>query len=131
MIIVGGKHITHCWQDILQNEVEIDALVRGDGESVVSTLARSLSNCADSTQALSAIAGLSNVWVPKKLSKPTLPTPANLNTAPPWPFDSLIHDIECYKGDSSTTQVVDRKLMIPLSCVDARGKLYNSSPEST
>jgi hypothetical protein len=32
---------------------------------------------------------------------------------------------------SPTTQVVDRKLMIPLSCVDARGKLYNSSPEST
>ena len=30
-----------------------------------------------------------------------------------------------------TTQVVDRGLVIPLSCGDARGKPYNFSPEST
>jgi hypothetical protein len=30
-----------------------------------------------------------------------------------------------------TTQVVDRGLVIPLFCVDARGKPYNFSPEST
>lgn len=99
LIIAGGKHVTHCWQDISTACDEIDALVRGEGERVIETLTHALKEDTDQMTVLSLLAKLPNVWIKGQSSKPTLPSSFDLSQTPPWPFETLVQDLDFYLGD--------------------------------
>lgn len=99
MIVLGGKYVTHCWQHASKLGTSVDALVRGEGESAVTVLARAVASGANRVEAVSALAALPNVWVHGKSSSPTLPLSVDLQNSRPWPFDTLTHSLDYYHGD--------------------------------
>lgn len=98
-MIVGGKHVTNNWVSAALDCVEADALVRGEGESAILTLAQALAQGANRGEVASLLAALPNVGTRGAPSSPGLPRPVDLSRALPWPFDALLHSLDFYKGD--------------------------------
>jgi len=99
LILVGGKHITHCWKDAALKFSDADILVRGEGENVALTLANALNSNLSIKETKSIIAELPNVWVHEKSTDPILPHPFDLATASPWPFEVLTPSLSFYLDD--------------------------------
>lgn len=99
IIIVGGKHVTHCWQDIASASFGADVLVRGEGETAVIALAQAMASGANRTDILSTLGALPNVWVLEKKDDPVLPPRFDLQYARSWPLEVLTHNLDYYRGD--------------------------------
>jgi anaerobic magnesium-protoporphyrin IX monomethyl ester cyclase len=99
LILIGGKHITHCWKDAVSQFPDADVFVRGDGEQAVLLLAQTLNSKASLNEAKRSLSALPNVSVQGKALPAVIPQPFDLSLAQPWPYDVLTHGLPFYLGD--------------------------------
>ena len=101
IIVLGGKHISHCWQDVLAENAEVDAVVVGEGEVALSTIGQLATNEGYLNREIiaSTVGHLPNVIVNGFPKPVAFPPTYDLASAPPRPFECLIPTIDFYLGD--------------------------------